>query len=226
MGRERDRPEIKDSRTPCRGRPMLELYYHSGACSLAPHLVLEWIGEPYDAVGVDFGDPSYLAINPAGAAPALDTGEGWILKQAGAILHYLARRFPEARLGGDGSLREEAEIARWSHFLTGDLHPAFFPLFAPQRFATARDPDALAAVKDAGAKLVEAKLELLDAHLEGKDHMVGARRTHLDAYALPTQRWSQALLPQGLGKRGNCARMVERLQAEAATKKVFAQEGL
>ena len=26
---------------------MLNLYYYPGACSLAPHLALEWIGAPY-----------------------------------------------------------------------------------------------------------------------------------------------------------------------------------
>ena len=91
---------------------MLKLYYYPGACSLAPHLVLEWIGAPYEAVRVQLGDPAYNAINPAGAVPALDTGEGWILTQAGAVLHYLARRFPDARLGSDGSPRPNRRLSK------------------------------------------------------------------------------------------------------------------
>ena len=152
---------------------MLKLYYYPGACSLAPHVVLEWIGAPYEAIRVNLGDPAYNAINPAGAVPALDTGEGWILTQAGAVLHYLARRFPEARLGSDGSPRDEAELDRWSHFLTGDLHPAFFPLFSPQRYTTSQDAAALEAVKTAAQALIAKKLDLLDAHLALKDHMLG-----------------------------------------------------
>ena len=31
---------------------MTTLYYATGACSLAPHIVLEWIGAPYEAVKV------------------------------------------------------------------------------------------------------------------------------------------------------------------------------
>ena len=34
---------------------MPKLLYHTGACSLAPHIVLEWIGAPYEAVKVQYG---------------------------------------------------------------------------------------------------------------------------------------------------------------------------
>jgi len=205
---------------------MLKLYYYPGACSLAPHLVLEWIGAPYEAVRVKLGDPAYTAINPAGAVPALDTGEGWTLTQAGAILHYLARRFSQARLGSDGSLRDQAELDRWSHFLTGDLHPAFFPLFAPRRYTISEDEAALDAVKAAAQGLVMKKLALLEAHLGGKDHLLGDRRTFLDAYALPMLRWARAMLPAGLEAFSNCTRLLQRLEAEPPTKKVLADEGL
>ena len=47
---------------------MTTLYFANGACSLAPHIVLEWIGAPYEAVKVQFGSPELLAVNPAGAA--------------------------------------------------------------------------------------------------------------------------------------------------------------
>ena len=65
----------------------IKLFYAPGACSLAPHVVLEWIGNPYTALRVQYGSPELLQLNPAGAVPVLDTGEGWTLTQAGAILH-------------------------------------------------------------------------------------------------------------------------------------------
>ncbi|MBM3653945.1 MAG: glutathione S-transferase, partial [Alphaproteobacteria bacterium] len=43
---------------------MVKLYYHAGACSLAPHIALEWIGAPYETQEVEFGDKEYLKINP------------------------------------------------------------------------------------------------------------------------------------------------------------------
>jgi len=67
----------------------MKLYYSPGTCALADHIVLEWIGAPFETVRLSAEDrrtPAYLAINPAGAVPALDV-DGWILTQNVAILN-------------------------------------------------------------------------------------------------------------------------------------------
>src|SRR5208283_3231314 len=99
----------------------MKLYYAAGACSLGVHIVLEWIGAPYEAQAVKPGSPELLKVNPLGAVPALDTGEGWILTQAAAILRHLTRAYPQARLAGGQGVREQAEIDRWLCFFTGDV---------------------------------------------------------------------------------------------------------
>ena len=178
----------------------------------------------YEAVKADRSDPAYKQINPAGAVPALDTGEGWILTQAGAILHYLARRFPDAKLGSDGSPRGEAEIDRWSSFFTGDLHPAFFPVFAAQRYTTSTDEASLAAVKQAGLALVRKQLTLLDTHLKGRPHIVGDRWSIIDAYAFPMLRWAQGALPTKLADYSNVAALLAALDADPTAKTVLSRE--
>lgn len=205
---------------------MIKLYYKPGACSLAPHVVLEWIGEPYGAKRADPGDPEFRKLNPAAAVPVLDTGEDWTLTQAGAVLQYLARRFPDANLGSDGSSREEAELERWSSFFTGDLHPAFGPLFNPGRYTTAKDQAALDAVKAAATELVRKRYDLLESHLDGKDHILGDRRTILDAYAFPMLRWGNKMLPDGLGHYPNLRRLHDAVAADPAAQKVMKDEGL
>ena len=115
---------------------MTTLYYATGACSLAPHIVLEWIGEPYEAVKVQFGSQELLAVNPAGAVPTLREDDGWLLTQAGAIVDYLTRKHPEAGLASGPPLREQAEAHRWSCFLTSDVHAAFWPIFLSARYTT------------------------------------------------------------------------------------------
>ena len=160
---------------------MPKLIYHTGACSLAPHVVLEWIGAPYEEQAVEFGDRDLLAANPAGAVPVLIEDDGWTLTQCGAILHYLARKHPQADLAGGDDARAAAELDRWSSFFTGDLHPSFYPIFMPQRYTTSADPAARDAVQEAGRKLVRKRLKLLDAQLDGRDFILG-RRSVVDAY--------------------------------------------
>jgi glutathione S-transferase len=189
-------------------------------------VVLEWIGKPYEAEQVDFNDPAFLELNPAGAVPVLDTGEGWTLTQVGAVLQYLARRFPEADLSVGGSLREEAELERWSSFFTGDLHPAFSPLFVPQRYTTAEDESALDAVKAAAIELVCKRYDLLENHLDGNNHILGGKRTILDAYAFPMLRWGNKMLPDGLNSYPNLRRFHDTLAIDPTVQRVLKDEGL
>ena len=202
---------------------MPKLLYHPGACSLAPHVALEWIGAPYEEQNVEFGSAELLAANPSGAVPALIEDDGWILTQCGAILHYLARKHPEAGLGGAPDIRGQAELERWSSFLTGDLHPAFFPIFMPQRYTTGAVPADREAAQEAGRKLVRRKLKLLDDHLAGRDWILDSRSI-IDAYAFPMIRWAAKLLPEGTGPWANVQALHDRIAADPAVQRVLARE--
>ena len=184
----------------------LKLFYAPGACSLAPHVALHWSGTPFEAIRVKYGSPELVAINPAGAVPALDTGEGWTLTQAGAILHYIARRFPDAGLGAEPGLRGEADFDRWSSFFTGDLHPAFFPLFSPGRYTVSKEVAAQDQVREAARALVARRLKLLDA------------------YALPMLRWASAKLPEGLAPYPAVRAHLERMLADPGVAEIIASE--
>lgn len=201
---------------------MPTLYYSPGACSLAPHIVLEWIGEPYEAKRVQYGSTELLAVNPAGAVPALDD-DGWVLTQAGAILHYLARQHPEADLAGGSSPHEAAELDRWSSFFTGDLHPSFYPIFLPRRYTTDHSEIALQATQEAGRDLVRKRLAILDKHLADRDWILGTRSV-IDAYAFPMIRWAMAQLPEGLADYPAVHALHDRLAADPAVARVLAQE--
>jgi glutathione S-transferase len=115
---------------------MIKLFYAPGTCALAPHIVLEWIGEPYDLQKVKQSDPEYLKLNPLGQVPAMIDGESGVMNQASALLKYLARKYPAAKLGDDGTLQDGYDLDRWMAFLTGDVHPAFFPFFMTARYST------------------------------------------------------------------------------------------
>jgi len=55
----------------------MKLYTSPGACSMADHIVLQWIGKPFEAQVVSRDQrqtPEYLKINPAGAVPSFREG--------------------------------------------------------------------------------------------------------------------------------------------------------
>ncbi len=205
---------------------MNKLYYAPGACSLSVHIVLEWLGDAYETVRVNPGDSEFKQINPAGQVPTLDTGTGFLLTQCAAILGYLAQTHPGAGLGGEADPVAQALLHRWSAFFTGDVHPAFFPLFMPQRYTTAEDPASLDGVREAGRVLVRKKLDLLDEHLQGREHIVGDRRSYVDAYSVPMIRWAAAMLPGGLGDHPAVRRHHERMLADAGVRRAMIDEGL
>lgn len=205
---------------------MYILYYAPGACSLSVHIVLEWVEATYRAVNVNPADPGYLKINPVGAVPALDIGTGVSLTQCSAILKYLARRYPQAELDLHENHEVQADLARWASFLTGDLHPAFFPVFMPQRYTTDVSEDALKSVKAAGLLLVEKKLAILDQQLEGREYFMGSKRTYVDAYSIPMVRWAKNVLPDGLKNFSNVSRHHERLLEDAAVIRAMTDEGI
>ena len=206
---------------------MTTLYYATGACSLAPHIVLEWIGPPYEAVKVQFGSKELLAVNPAGAVPTLREDDGWLLTQAGAILDYLAEKHPEAGLTGGESLRERAEAHRWSAFFTSDMHAAFWPVFTPSRYTTDKDKAAQQAVIEAGHKLVRKQMGILNTHLQDRDWILGdgrGKRSVIDAYSFPMIRWGIKLLPGGIADYPAVQALHDRLAADPLVQKVLAAE--
>ncbi|MEQ9815515.1 MAG: glutathione S-transferase family protein [Azospirillaceae bacterium] len=203
---------------------MPTLYYAVGACSLAPHVVLEWIGAPYEAVKVQYGSKDLLAVNPAGAVPTLREDDGWLLTQCGAILEYLASKHPEAGLAGGDGIRARAEAHRWSAFLTSDVHASFWPIFMPYRYTTDQGAAARDAVVKAGHKLVAKQFGILNRHLEGRKYILGEGRSVIDAYSFPMIRWAINLLPGGLEAYPNVQALHDRLAADSAVQNVLARE--
>ncbi len=202
----------------------MKLYYSPGACSLADHIVLAWIGKPYETVRMSRDDrktPEYLAINPAGAVPALEH-DGWVLTQNSAILNYLADLHPESKLGGDGSAKSRAEVNKWVAFSNSDVHPAFHPIFGSTAYL--EDAALIDKTKDAARAKVRTFFERANAHLADKDWLAGSRSV-ADPYLYVTYRWARAT---GVDISGldHLAAFASRIEADSAVQKVLKEEGL
>ena len=106
----------------------LTLYFAPGSSSMAPHIALNEIGVPFEAVPLSFAKnetrgPAFLAINPEGKAPVLLI-DGRPLTEVAGILYYLARAYPAARLIPVGDPEAEARVVSWMSFIASSVHPA------------------------------------------------------------------------------------------------------
>ena len=201
----------------------MKLYYSPGACSLADHIVLEWIGKPYEAIRVTRDErksPAFLELNPAGAVPVLQDGD-WVLTQNAAILGYLADTAPEAALGGDGTPRGRAEVARWLAFVNSDVHPAFKPLFGS--IAWLEDEAAIDRGKAVARTSLRGLFARIDAQLARHDWIAGTRSI-ADPYLYVVTRWAKAN-EVDLSGLDSLARFVARIESDPAVQKVLAEEG-
>ena len=195
----------------------MKLYAKPGACSLADHIALRWAQLPFELEVLDAASmkaPAYLAINPAGAVPALQV-DAWVLTQNSAILNYIADIAPAAQLAGDGSAHSRAEVQRWLAFLNADLHPAFHPLFGSTRYL--EDAAVIARTQEHARERLRTLYARVDAQLATQPWLAGTQRSIADAYLFVTLRWAQALkIELGNNLQDFFARMAADPQVQAA----------
>ena len=202
----------------------MKLYTLPGACSTACHISLAWSGLPFDVRVLgrnELKGDEFLAINPAGAVPALVDGD-FVLTQNAAIVGYVSDLAPAARLAGDGSAKQRAEANRWLAFANADVHPAFHALFGPGRFIA--DEAQHEALKTAARARLRGLFERADAQLDGRD-WIADFRSYADPYLYVTLRWAASM---GVDLTGldRLAAYKSRMEADKDVRSVLQAEGL
>lgn len=208
------------------------LFYSPGACSLAPHIVLEELGVPYDGVRVTIAEglnqrPEYLAVNPRGRVPALAYGEEGaqkILTEAMAIMIFLAREHPEAGLLPTAT-EDFVRAVEWMGWLGSTIHQTGVRLvFRPERFLA--DPAALEPLRAKGRETARAGFDDIEARVAGRQWILGDRFSAVDAYLLVFFRWGNRL---GFAMRQDYPHytaIMDRVRARPAVARAVAQEGI
>jgi glutathione S-transferase len=202
----------------------MKLYSAPGTCATAMHIALEWIGKPYEVEHLDFAgmkSAEYKKINPSGVVPTLVDGN-LALPEGMAILLYLVDQNPDANIGPAAGSADRVELHKWLVYLSGTLHPYFWPHFMPTRFTT--DENGQAAVQAASHILVDKALTLIDQHLEGRDWMVGDAKSVADAFLYPMASWAYGF-EKPTAAYTNIDRVIRKLAADPAVQKVHAAQG-
>jgi len=199
----------------------MKLYYSPGACSLAPHIILQELGLEFDLVQVDlynkkteFGDDFY-EVSPHGRVPALQIANEDVLTESVAVLQYIADQHPKAGLAPDSGTFERAKLQEALNFLTSDVHKAFGPLFAG-----GSDAEKQLAVQD-----IDSKLGYINKQLAGSEYLVGETFSIADAYLFVLTSWT---IPTGmdLNKWPNLAAYFGRIASRTSVINAMQAEGL
>ncbi|MGQ0699014.1 MAG: glutathione S-transferase family protein [Panacagrimonas sp.] len=205
------------------------LFHSPGACSLAPHIVLEELGVPYEPIRVTIADgdnrkPEYLAINPRGRVPALaydEDGKAQILTEAVAIMLFLVQRHPEAALLPENLPR----ALEWTSWLGSNMHQTGVrTVFRPDRFTT--DTTAAPGIAAQGRITIRAGYEDIEQRLRGGAWAMGERYSFVDAYLLVFYRWGNRC---GLDMRRDFpeyARVMDAVRERPAVQRAVAREAI
>lgn len=205
---------------------MYKLYGSPSTAGTAIHWMLLELDVPFEAVLLDFDKgehktPDYLALNPDGVVPTLIVDGAPVTQMAG-IATLLAERHPEAGLAPPVGSSERAPYLSWSFWLANSFQPHFRAWFYPHEPAGG---DAQEAVKAAARARIEAGLARLDAHLAGRDYIVGESFTTVDLLATILCRWSRNM-PRPATDWPNLTRYLDRIRQRPALREVHAREGL
>jgi len=219
---------------------MYRLFYSPGACSLAPHILLEEIGLPYqlelvsasgDREGEMTSTTEWKSINPKGRVPALSGVPGRIggrtnlLTEVSAILFHLARLHPSAGLLPSGPA-EEARCLEWMSYLCSSVHAtAYSQIWRPLRFV--EDESAAPTVIAKGEQAVREQYAYIEGLLaDGRDWAVPGSYSIVDPYLLVFFRWGKRIGIDMASHYPSWTHLAARTAARPAVQRAMEQEGI
>jgi glutathione S-transferase len=176
----------------------MKLYYMQGACSLAPHFILEELGLPYQGVLIsgDKGEnetPEFKKLNPTGAVPVLVLDDGKVITENVAILSYLADLKPEAKLLPPANSFERIRALEWLSFSATYIHHAFGNIFGAKYLT--KDKSAADQVEASGRARAEEHFNFVESRLNltKSNYVLGSNYTVCDAYLFVFFSWAKHL---------------------------------
>jgi len=197
----------------------MKLYFSPLACSLATRIALYEAGSAATFDQVDPGTKMTASgrdlreVHALGLVPTLELDDGQVLSENAAVLQYVARRYPHARLAPTDALGL-ARLQQWLCFIGTELHKGLFtPLLVEQA-----GPDA----KSYALSLSDSRLSWLARHLQGREFLLDEFSV-ADAYLFTVLNWSTAT-PVDLTRWPALAEYRARLGQRPSVARAFQEE--
>ncbi|MGB0905168.1 MAG: glutathione S-transferase family protein [Mangrovicoccus sp.] len=143
----------------------IKLYMAPGSCTTAIHILLEEIGEFFEAhvVNLPRGDhlkPEYTALNPKATIPTLVRRDGTALTETLAIAIWLARAYPKAGLWPEDLESETRAIEMMGHITATTHGQGFAQIFSAGAFA--KSPNSEEAMLEIGRSIIASSFGWLE----------------------------------------------------------------
>jgi glutathione S-transferase len=200
----------------------VKLYFSPGACSLAPHILLNEAGYAYETEKVDLaakktasgGD--FFAINPKGYVPAIALDDGQLVTEVQVILRYLADQKPQSGLMPKPGTMERVRAEEWLNFIASEMHKSYGPIFRPTT------PEEY---KTLSRAYIARRLAILEKQLAGNQYVLGDKFSAADAYAFTILRWS-GFTKVDLTPFPSIVAYMARMEARPKVQQTLKEEGL
>jgi glutathione S-transferase len=210
---------------------MILLHYYPSNASMAPHILLEELGVPFELSLVDrtreaHKKPDYLKLNPNGLIPVL-VHDDLVLYEAAAICLHLADMHGQAAMAPAFGTPQRAHFYKWLMWLTNTLQPGLNLYFYPERWVTPGHTQAATGVKAMAEARIGPMLDQLEDHLEshGGPWLMGEQYTALDPFALMLCRWTRDFA-QPARDRAALGAYLRRMLERPAVQRAIATEKL
>jgi len=166
-------------------------------------LALAEAGVDYELVKTRLGKGAndtgaYLAVNPTGKLPALETPAGEILTESAAILLTLAERHPEARLLPRRSEPARAKAIRWTVFVVAEIYPMIEIVDYPLRFV---EQAASRTIRERALARIRRRWLTVESAISGNPWLDAHGPTIADFAIAVVSRWSTG----SRWRRNNCS---------------------
>ena len=165
-------------------------------CSFGSVVALEWLGQPYRLCRIDMlsgtKGHSFVSVSPLGETPALMLEDGRTLTESFAIMHTIAARKLEIKLGFAQGTPDFDWLNSVLAYLHTTFHSAFSPAWTAYKLAE-DDPNRQVLRSLARDKAARSYAHLQDM-LAGREWLAGGdAKTVADAYFIGIARWGEDL---------------------------------
>jgi len=207
----------------------MKLYFSTGACSLAPHILLKEIGVPFETVRVDMKTKTtatgenFNQINSKSQVPALTTKDGQLLTENAIILQYISDQFPDKNLMPKYGTWERYRANELLHFVATELHKGMGLLFAADRLVANKEGNE--ELKKNYKEALGKKFDYLSQTLKDQPFLLGNKFSAVDAYAFTILNW-HGFLQVDLTKWSVLMGYMEKMKAHPSVHAAMKSEGL